>query len=137
MVGIKDRKTNAIRVKVIPDTTKETLRAFIDENDAVDAEKFTDENRSYQGMNNHKTVNHSLGKWVNEMAHTNGLESFWAMFKKGFHGTFHRMSRKHLHRYLAEFSGRHNIRPMDTLDQIIAMSDGMNGKRLKYKDLVA
>ena len=137
VVGIKDRKTNAIRVKVIPDTTKETLRAFIDENDAVDAEKFTDENRSYQGMNNHKTVNHSLGKWVNEMAHTNGLESFWAMFKKGFHGTFHRMSRKHLHRYLAEFSGRHNIRPMDTLDQIIAMSDGMNGKRLKYKDLVA
>ena len=137
VVGIKDRKTNAIRVKVIPDTKKETLHAFIDENVAVDAEKFTDENRSYQGMKNHKTVNHSLGKWVNEMAHTNGLESFWAMFKKGFHGTFHRMSRKHLHRYLAEFSGRHNIRPMDTLDQIIALTDGMNGKRLRYKDLVA
>ena len=50
---------------------------------------------------------------------------------------FRRMSRKHLHRYLAEFSGRHNIRPMDTLDQIIAISDGMNGKRLRYKDLVA
>ena len=50
---------------------------------------------------------------------------------------FRRLSRKHLHRYLAEFSGRHNIRPMDTLDQIIAISDGMNGKRLRYKDLVA
>ena len=137
IVGIKDRATNEIRAKVVDDTTQETLHAFIGENVAEDAEKFTDEHRAYRGLKNHKAVNHSLGKWVNEQAHTNGMESFWAMFKKGFHGTFHRMSRKHLHRYVAEFSGRHNIRPMDTLDQIIAMSDGMNGKRLRYKDLTA
>ena len=137
VVGIKDRATNEIRAKVVPDTKRETLQGFIADNVADDAEKFTDEHAAYQGLNNHTAVNHGLGKWVDEMAHTNGMESFWAMFKKGFHGTFHRMSKKHLHRYVAEFSGRHNIRPMDTLDQIIAMSDGMNGKRLKYKDLVA
>ena len=137
VVGIKDRETNNIRAKVIPDTTKETLHTFIAENVAEDAEKFTDEHHSYKGLRNHKAVNHSLGKWVNEQAHTNGMESFWAMFKKGFHGTFHRMSRKHLHRYVAEFSGRHNIRPQDTLDQIISVCDGMNFKRLRYKDLIA
>lgn len=137
VVGIKDRATNEIRAKVVPDTKRETLQAFVAENVAEDAEKFTDENSAYRGLSNHVAVNHSLGRWADEMAHTNGMESFWAMFKKGFHGTFHRMSRKHLHRYVAEFSGRHNIRPLDTLDQIIAISDGMNGKRLKYKDLVA
>ena len=137
VVGIKDRATSEIRAAVVPDTKRETLQSFVAENVHEDAEKFTDEHAAYHGLNNHTAVNHGLGKWVNEQAHTNGMESFWAMFKKGFHGTFHRMSKKHLHRYVAEFSGRHNIRPMDTLDQIIAMSDGMNGKRLKYKDLVA
>lgn len=137
VVGIKDRETNTIRAKVVDDTKKETLHSFIAENVAVDADKFTDENRSYQGLNNHKAVNHSVGKWVNEMAHTNGLESFWAMFKKGFHGTFHHMSRAHLHRYINEFAGRHNIRPLDTIEQMKRLAEGMRGKRLTYRDLVA
>ena len=81
VVGIKDRATNEIRAKVIPDTKRETLQGFVNDNVAEDAEKFTDEHSGYQGLNNHVAVNHSL--WV-EMAHTNGMESFWAMFKKGF-----------------------------------------------------
>lgn len=137
VVGIKDRATNEIRAKVVSDTTKETLHGFIAENVAEGAEKFTDEHRSYQGLGNHKAVNHSLGRWVDEMAHTNGMESFWAMFKKGFHGTFHRMSPAHLHRYINEFAGRHNIRPLDTIDQMKALARGMRGKRLPYKTLVA
>ena len=137
VVGIKDRATNEIRAKVVPDTKKETLHAFIHENVEADAEKFTDEHRSYQGLDNHRAVNHGLGKWVDEMAHTNGMESFWAMFKKGFHGTFHRMSPAHLHRYINEFAGRHNIRSLDTIDQMRAVAEGMRGKRLPYADLVA
>ena len=137
VVGVKDRATNEIRAAVIPDTKRETLQSFVNDNVAKEAEKFTDEHSGYQGLDNHKAVNHSLGKWVDEQAHTNGMESFWAMFKKGFHGTFHRMSRKHLHRYINEFSGRHNIRPQDTIDQIISVCDGMNFKRLRYKDLIA
>ncbi len=137
VVGIKERKSNKVKAKVVEDTKKETLQDFVNENVEGEAEKYTDENRSYRGLNNHKKVNHSMGKWVDEMAHTNGIESFWSMFKRGFHGTYHKMSHKHLQRYVDEFSGRHNIRSLDTIKQMEAMVNGMDGKRLKYKDLVA
>ena len=78
-----------------------------------------------------------MGHWVNGQAHTNGLESFWSMFKRGYHGTFHRMSVKHLHRYVNEFAGRHNIRDMDTLEQMCLLARGLVGKRLRYQDLIA
>ena len=71
------------------------------------------------------------------MAHTNGIESFWAMFKRGFHGTYHKMSRKHLDRYVNEFTGRHNVRPLDTMEQMEEVVRGMEGKRLRYVDLIA
>ena len=69
-------------------------------------------------------------------AHTNGIESFWAMLKRGYYGTYHRMSEKHLQRYVNEFSGRHNIRSLDTIDQMASVAKGMDEKRLRYKDLV-
>ena len=137
VVGIKERKSNKVKAKVVEDTKKETLQDFVNENVEDEAEKYTDENRSYKGLKNHKKVNHSMGKWVDEMAHTNGIESFWSMFKRGFHGTYHKMSHKHLQRYVDEFSGRHNIRSLDTIKQMEVMVNGMDGKRLKYKDLVA
>ena len=68
-------------------------------------------------------------------AHTNGIESFWSMLKRGYIGTFHRMSPKHLDRYVAEFAGRHNARPLDTADQMRAMVRGLVGKRLQYDEL--
>ena len=69
------------------------------------------------------------------MAHTNGIESFWAMLKRGYVGTYHKMSSKHLHRYVNEFSGRHNIRTADTIDQMISVVAGMVGRRLTYSRL--
>ena len=70
-------------------------------------------------------------------AHTNGLESFWATLKRGYHGTYHHMSAKHLDRYVGEFEGRYNRRPLDTLAQMAAMAHGMLGKQLTYRDLTA
>ena len=84
----------------------------------------------------HKKVRHSVREYVNSRVHTQGIESFWSMLKRGYYGTFHWMSSKHLHRYVTEFSGRHNIRSLDTLDQMKAMVRGMDGKRLRWKDLV-
>ena len=65
----------------------------------------------------HETVRHSVGEYVDGMAHTNGIESFWALLKRGYHGTYHHMSEKHLNRYVTEFAGRHNERSRDTLDR--------------------
>ena len=72
-----------------------------------------------------------------DLAHTNGKESFWSMRKRGYHGTLHHMSAKHLHRYVNEFAGRHNHRNADTADQMADVVAAMTGKRLMYRDLVA
>ena len=57
------------------------------------------------------------------------------MLKRGYYGTYHRMSPAHLQRYVDEFAGRHNQRPLDTIDQMRGMAGGMVGKRLRYDDL--
>jgi len=64
----------------------------------------------------HSSVNHSVGEYVRERVHTNGIESFWVMLKRGFQGTFHKMSPKHLDRYINEFVGWHNMREVDTME---------------------
>lgn len=82
-------------------------------------------------------VKHSVKEYVNGQAHTNGIESFWALLKRGYHGTYHHMSAKHLDRYVNEFAGRYNHRPLDTIDQMASVSRRMVGKRLRYRDLIA
>ena len=71
------------------------------------------------------------------MAHTNGVESFWAMLKRAHTGTFHKMSPKHLDRYVHEFTGKHNVRDSDTLDQMRAVVTRLMGKTLGFRRLVA
>ncbi len=104
---------------------------------APDAAVYTDDHPSYRGLPNHQAVKHSVGEYVNGMIHTNGVESFWSMVKRGYVGTFHHYSPKHLHRYINEFSGRHNIRPEDTTAQMTAVARGLVGKRLRYRELTA
>ena len=77
---------------------------------------YTDELRSYKGLPHHTAVKHGVGEFVDGMAHTNGIESFCAMLKRGYHGTYHHMTVDHLDRYVTEFAGRHNNREADTLD---------------------
>ena len=74
---------------------------------------------------------------MDDQAHTNGIESFWSMLKRGYHGTYHKMSRQHPGRYVNEFSGRHNARSEDTLDQMLDIACRMGGRRLMYQDLIA
>ena len=84
----------------------------------------------------HCTVKHSSGEYVHYNVHTNGIESFWSMFKRGFYGTYHKMGVQHLQRYVNEFVGRHNVREFDTIEQMGRVVTGMAGKRLRYRDLV-
>ncbi len=71
------------------------------------------------------------------MAHNNGMESFWSIFKRGIDGNYHALSLKHLLRYAMEFAGRHNDRPEDTMMQMNLLARGMVGRRMRYEDLIA
>ena len=92
---------------------------------------------AYRGLANHEVVDHSVGEYVRGQAHTNGIESFWAMLKHGHYGTYHKMSPKHLQRYVNEFAGRHNERELNTPAQMQAVVCDMEKKRLRYQDLKA
>ena len=99
---------------------------------------YSDEAAVYSSLPNpHAAVNHGALEYVRGDVHVNGIESFWSMLKRAYKGTFHKLSPKHLDRYVQEFVGRHNLREKDTLDIMAAIVDDMRGKRLKYKDLIA
>ena len=138
VIGVKDRDTKRIKADVIADLSRRTLHGFISENVESGATVFTDDFRSYSKLKKyyHRVVIHSAGEYVNDMAHINGIESFWSIMKRAHKGTYHKMSVKHLHRYVSEFEGRHNVREMDTTDQMKVMVKSMAGKQLKYAELV-
>ena len=136
VVGAKDRETNQVSAAPVERTDRATLQDFVYSRTEPDATVYTDDARAYFGLSRpHEAVRHSVGEYVRGQASTNGVESFWAMLKRGYQGTYHQMSPQHLHRYVNEFSGRHNVRPLDTEDQMTAMARGMVGKRLRYDEL--
>ena len=138
VAGARDRATNQISAGVVHGTDARTLQGFVASRTAGDAKVYTDQGAGYQGMPfDHETVNHSVSEYVRDQAHTNGIESFWSMLKRGYHGTYHHMSAKHLDRYVTEFSGRHNDREADTVDQMARIAQGMVGKRLTYQSLIS
>ena len=140
VVGIKDRDTNEVRAEVVEDTTGKTLQGFVRERTEPGATVYTDEHKSYAGLRrdfDHEAVNHSIGEYVDGMAHTNGMESFWSMLKRAHKGTFHKTSPKHLHRYVDEFAGKHNHRNSDTIVQMRDTVARLVGRRLLYRDLIA
>jgi transposase-like protein len=136
VAGVRDRETNRISTAVVPSTRKRDLHSFVAARVELGATIYTDELASYRGLPNHRAVNHGVGQYVSRQAHVNGMESFWAMMMRGYYGTYHRMSPKHLDRYVDEFSGRHNSRCDDTVDQVRGTARGMIGQRLHYRELI-
>lgn len=138
VAGVKDRATNRISAGIVPDTATATLTTFVESRTESGATIYTDEHSAYLGLDRpHESVRHSAGEYVRGDAHTQGIESFWSMLKRAHKGVYHKISPKHLHRYVADFAGRHNIREADTVDQMGALTRGMVGKRLTYRALVS
>ena len=138
VAGVKERESGHVSAAVVENVKKITLHQFI--NDRVDPSVtvYTDELKSYIGVQeSHETVNHTAREYVRDQAHTNGIESFWSMLKRAYDGTYHKISHKHLQRYVDEFTGRHNVREMDTIDQMALVSASMAGKRLRFDELTA
>ena len=138
VAGAKDRATGQVRAEVVSDTRAATLQGFVADHAAPGATVYTDDASAYKGMPfDHESVRHSVGEYVSDMAHTNGIESFWSMLERAHKGTFHKISPKHLQRYVNEFAGRHGIREKDTIDQMQSVIAGMVGRRLMYQELIA
>jgi transposase-like protein len=140
VVGIRD-DNDQVRAIPVANTGADTLTGFISENVAKGSSVVTDEASAYRSLSAkgyiHHTVNHSAGEYVrNYCIHTNGIESFWALLKRGHYGIYHFMSAKHLHRYVNEFSFRQNTREAGTIGFIDATISRMIGKRLTYKVLI-
>jgi len=136
VMGVKDRDSNRIAAKQVENVSQVEAGELLEANVEAGAKVYSDESKVYDKIPNREAVNHTRGEYVRGLAHTNGIESFWSLFKRGYYGTYHKMSPKHLHRYVAEFTGRHNIRSQDTVDQMHSWVANLIGKRLLYKELV-
>ncbi len=138
VVGAKDRATNKVSAKVIEEADAETLQGFVADHTEDGSTVYTDDATAYKGMKDrtHESVKHSVGEYVRQQAHTQGIESFWSMLKRAHKGTFHKIGHKHLERYVTEFAGKHNVRELGTIEQMTHTAVAMIGKRLKYRDLI-
>ena len=141
VAGAIQRDSGQIRVERIPNIRRGTLHDFIHRTVKDEAEAiYTDELKSYMGIEDHdtihRTVSHSSEEWVVGEVHTNGIEGVWSLFKRSIVGTFHKMSRKHLDRYLEELEWRFNNRdnPHIFRDALLRI---LNTGNLTYRELVA
>ncbi len=134
-------RDGVVKAKVMDKVNSKNMQKYIVPNIEKGATISTDEAKFYEpikGFNKLK-VNHSAKVYANDMAHTNGIESVWAVLKRGYHGIFHHFSKKHLDRYVNEFTFRlnqGNVR-IDTIDRIKSVVKNATGKRLTYKELIA
>ena len=99
----------------------------------------TDKAAAYRGLSDyrHASVHHGGGEYGRGPVHTHGIKSFRAQFKRGFRGTYHSMSPKHLHRYARAFEGRHNHQAAGALQHRACLVQGMEGQRLTYWELMS
>jgi transposase-like protein len=138
VIGMVDRGGKVL-LKVVPNAQAENMVPFIQENVANGTKLITDEHTTYAGLGKiytHETVTHSLKVYVRGTTHTNTIENFWSVLKRGLYGIYHQVSEKHLERYLNEFAARYNSREIDSFSRFNEfLADAEGG--LLYKNLIA
>src|ERR1700693_5022054 len=130
-----------VRSHHVPEVTAKTLKPILADAIAKDTHFRTDESPVYykigEGFASHQTVNHSIKEYVRGDAHTNTVEGYFSIFKRGIYGVYHHVSQQHLKRYLAEFDFRYNERiALGVTDKERAAKaiKSAAGKRLTYRD---
>ena len=138
VVGLLDRDSRQVRAKVVPNVNRETLQDAILENIEGKSTVYTDGWKGYNQLKAmeyvHETVNH-LQEYVRGEVHTNGIENFWALLKRGLKGTYVAVEPFHLDRYVTEQVFRYNHRKMTESGRFDLAVRGMVGKRLTYAEV--
>lgn len=138
VMALVERNGN-VKTKPIPNVTGRTLKQVIRDNVAKSSRIITDDNRAYKGIGKefeggHHTVCHSAGEYVRGDIHSNTVEGFFSIVKRGLNGIYHSVSKEHLHRYMSEFEFRYNYRDLEDGERTTAAIKGAEGKRLMYKE---
>ncbi len=137
VMGLLERH-GKVRTKIVPDTKSGTLQVEVRENVKPGSEVHTDALRSYRGLNPeyvHNVVDHAE-RYVDGHVHTNGLENFWSLLKRGIKGTYVSVEPYHLFRYLDEQAFRFNEREGKDADRFGRALGSVAGKRLTYSELI-
>jgi len=140
VLSLVDREKRKVRSVVIDDLKAETIIPILEENTAKEATIMSDEAGQYGTVGDkfidHQTVNHSEEEYVRGIVHTNTVEGYYSIFKRGMKGIYQHCAKKHLHRYLAEFDFRYNNRVrlgVNDTERTSRALAGIKGKRLTYK----
>ena len=141
VIGLRERGGRSIAMP-IEGTDKKTLHAAIESHVEPGSELHTDEHAGYRGLHRfyHRHVNHGRGEYVGAgNIHTNSVESMWALLKRGLYGTWHKASKKHLHRYVNEATFRLNEAnvKVHTISRLAAFTESAFHHRLTYRKLIA
>jgi transposase-like protein len=142
VMGLLDRGRAEVRAKVVVDTKRDTLQPQVLNNVKHGSTVYTDEAVAYQGLAHkyvHDVINH-MEKYVNGRVHTNGIENFWSLLKRGIGGTYVAVEPFHLFRYVDEQVFRYNNRatadnPMTDADRFSLAVSNIVGKRITYAEL--
>jgi len=138
--GVKDRESGKVQVRHIPEANRYHIHNVIDSTVAKGAQFMTDESPFYKSLARkgfgHEIVCHSDKEWVRGDCHTQGIDSFWGLLKRGIIGSFHQVSIKHLHRYCGEFQFRFNSRQNRAVFAAVVTGLVIKGA-LRYKALTA
>ena len=143
VMGVLERG-GQVRTQVIPNRAKETLQSIVRGNVETGTAVFTDELHGYWGLEDqyeHQIIDHAV-KYVDGQIHTNGMENYWSLLKRGLKGTYVAVEPFHLFRYLDEQSFRYNNRatrenPLNDSDRFSLLCSQIVGKRLTYAGLTA
>jgi len=147
VLALVDRETGKARTMVVDNVTAATLMPIVRANVAKEATIMTDEHNAYAKIvahfAGHGTTNHSAGQYVDyadPTIHSNTVEGYFSIFKRGMKGVYQHCGEQHLHRYLAEFDFRYSNRialGVDDNNRTVRAMAGIVGKRLKYRDSYA
>lgn len=126
-----------VRSTHVPAVNAETLRPILNEQLHADSRLMTDEARVYlplgKSFAEHHSVNHGIGEYVRGNDHTNTIENYFSVFKRGMKGVYQHCSKEHLKRYLTEFDFRYNSRTIEDWERADIALKGIEGKRLTYR----